>query len=139
MELNVSHSIEKHSDNIKEELGETIKELSSVESSVIDLIKEMKPSQVAKVLETNYMNKKPEDLAWDHGHAAMVQTAISLIENERFKDDAEYQPLMIDGVYGAKTKGAVTMFQLENGLNGQGRAGPNTIAALVKKLREMDG
>ena len=104
MELNVSHNLEKHSDNIKEELGETIKELSSVEGSVMDLIKEMKPSQVAQVLETNYTNKKPEDLTRDHGHAAMVQTAISLIENEQFKDDPEYKPLVIDGLYGSKTK-----------------------------------
>lgn len=47
-----------------------------------------------------------------------------------------YGPLVLDGSYGRRTRGAVRRFQADNGLKADGLLGPITGAALVEKLAE---
>lgn len=53
-------------------------------------------------------------------------------ELQKFLNNAGYGPLVVDGIFGPKTKAEVIKFQIANGLVGDGIVGPLTRAVLNK-------
>lgn len=60
-----------------------------------------------------------------------LQTMLRVIAN----DDARYQNVIPDGIYGAQTRSAVSVFQLQNGINATGVADNETWDAIVRIYR----
>lgn len=139
---NISTRIDTHQE-VKNEIAHELNLLKAdeknFEASIFDELTSKSPAEIADLLIANYANWETyvswNDIEKDHGYAALVQAALSYV----WHSDVVGK---VDGYYGTNTQKAVLAFQTNKWFTGKdldGLAGPDTLAALVSDLQDLEG